>query len=228
MFKVISIDEEKEFLPGYLPEKADDFHIESAKTANKKFDSELKKIKNKKVILMCGGSASGKTEFVEKFCPIFDEKKNENLEGLIFDSTLATELGAKIKIEKIIKSKNIPVICFVLPQNLRRCFKAFQNRERKVPKNRFFETHNGSRKTALWIVKNYPEVEILIYTNKLVDKSDIKYNLEKELFENKSSLKVDLSSVELKYYLTKFGSKKEVLEFLESIQFSVKELEQKS
>jgi hypothetical protein len=80
MFKVISIDEKKESIKGYSPKDANKFHIESAKTANKKFDQELKKIKNKNVILMCGGSASGKTEFIEKFCPIFDEKKNENLE----------------------------------------------------------------------------------------------------------------------------------------------------
>ncbi|NBV06417.1 MAG: hypothetical protein EBS06_04165 [Proteobacteria bacterium] len=70
MYKVISIDEEKEFLPGFSPENADSFHLESAKIANKKFDQELKKVKGKKAILMCGGSASGKTEFIESFAQL--------------------------------------------------------------------------------------------------------------------------------------------------------------
>ena len=45
MYKIISIDEEKESLPEYSPEKAYDFHVKSSKNANKKFDQELKKTK---------------------------------------------------------------------------------------------------------------------------------------------------------------------------------------
>lgn len=163
MYKIISIDDEKESLPGYSPEKADDFHTESARSANKKFDQELRKIKNKEVVLMCGGSASGKTEFIAKFCPT----EGENFEGLVFDSTLPSEKGAEIKIKNIKKSGNIPVICFVLPFSLTRCFRAFHKRDRKIPESRFFETHSGARKVALWIAKNHPEIEILIFYNHL-------------------------------------------------------------
>ena len=226
MYRIVSIDEEKESLLGYSPEKADDFHIESAKSANKKFDQELKKIKNKKVILMCGGSASGKTEFIEKFCLVSNETKTENLDGLIFDSTLATELGAKVKIEKIIRSKNIPVIYFIFPKNIKRCFTAFQNRERKIPENRFFETHSGARRIALWIAKNYQKVEIAIYQNELVDKSNVNLDFEEEFFEKKSISEINLKNIDLKYYLSEFSSNCEMIEFLESIQFSVEELQQ--
>jgi len=163
MYKVISIDEEKEFLPGYSPENADSFHSESAKIANKKFGQELKKIKNQKVILMCGGSASGKTEFIAKFCPT----EGEEIDGLVFDSTLPSEKGAEIKIKNIKKSGNIPVIYFILPFSITRCFRAFHKRDRKIPESRFFETHSGARKVALWVAQNYPEVEILIFYNHL-------------------------------------------------------------
>jgi hypothetical protein len=111
--KIISIDELKKALPGYAPEKADIFHIESAKLANKLFDQELKKIKNQEVVLMCGGSASGKSEFIEKFFI------TEKFEGIIFDSTLANIEGTKIKIKEIKKSGNVPIVCFILPDDLR-------------------------------------------------------------------------------------------------------------
>jgi hypothetical protein len=157
--KIISIDELKKALPGYSPEKADDFHTESAKIANKLFDQELKKIKNQEVVLMCGGSASGKSEFIEKFFI------TEKFDGMIFDSTLSKIDGAEIKIKQIKKSQNTPIVCFILPDDLRRCFAAFHKRDRKIPEGRFYETHCGAREVALWINKNYPEIEILIYQN---------------------------------------------------------------
>jgi len=120
--KIISIDELKKALPGYTPKKADNFHSESAKIANKLFDQELKKIKNQDVVLMCGGSASGKSEFIEKFFI------TEKFEGMIFDSTLSTFEIAKIKIKEIKKSGNVPVICFILPDDLKRCFSAFNKK----------------------------------------------------------------------------------------------------
>ena len=72
----------------YSPEKANDFHYDSAKNANKKFDQELKQIKgqNKKVILMCGGSASGKTEFIAKFCPTENDDASKEKSGDVFGS----------------------------------------------------------------------------------------------------------------------------------------------
>lgn len=210
MFKVVSIDEEKESIKGYSPKDANKFHIESAKTANKKFDQELKKIKNKKVILMCGGSASGKTEFIEKFCPIFDEKKNENLEGIVFDSTLATENGAETKIRNIKKSGNIPIICLILPISLRDSFSAFCKRDRKIPETKFYETHSGARKVALFLAQKYLDVEILVYVNSY----DLGNLEENELF----FARVDFEDS------TKDNARKELIDFLQQNQFSEEEI----
>lgn len=155
--KIISIDELKKALPEYSPQKADEFHRKSAKIADKLFDQELKKIKNQKVVLMCGGSASGKSEFIEKFFI------TEKFGGLIFDSTLSKIDGAEIKIKKIKKSGNSVVICLILPDDLRRCFAAFNKRDRKIPEDRFYETHCGSRQVAAFLAKEFLEIEILVY-----------------------------------------------------------------
>jgi hypothetical protein len=196
--KIISIDELKKALPGYSPEKADDFHAESAKLANKLFDQELKKIKNEKVVLMCGGSASGKTEFIDKFF-ITDE-----FDGIIFDSTLSKIEGTKIKIKEIQKSGNVPIVCFILPDDLKRCFAAFNKRDRKIPEIRFYETHSGARKIVLWLAQNFPEVEILIYQNSYQPK-----NLEEE---------------QLFFALLEFENKKEMVNFLEKKQITEEEI----
>ena len=196
--KIISIDELKKALPGYTPKKADNFHSESAKIANKLFDQEIKKIKNQDVVLMCGGSASGKSEFIEKFFI------TEKFEGMIFDSTLSTFEIAKIKIKEIKKSGNVPIICFILPDDLKRCFAAFNKRDRKIPESRFYETHSGARKVVLWIGENYPEIEILIYQNSYQPK-----NLEEDL---------------LSFALLEFEEAQERIAFLKRSQFSEEEI----
>lgn len=198
LLKIISIDEIKKCLPGYSPEKANDFHAESAKIADKLFDQELKKIKDKRVVLMCGGSASGKSEFIEKFF-IADD-----FEGIIFDSTLSSVEGAKIKIKNIKKSDNKPIICLILPDNLRRCFAAFNKRDRKIPEFRFYETHSGARKVALWIANNHQEVEILIYQN-----SHQPNNLDED---------------QISFKLEKFSSREEMMDFLLKNQYSEQEI----
>ncbi len=213
MYKIFSIDDEKEVLPGYSPEKANDFHTESARNANKKFDQELKKIKNKKVILMCGGSASGKTEFVAKFCPIESDDQQDEIQGIVFDSTLPREEGAKIKIANIKKSGNIPIICFIVPHSLTRCFKAFHERERKIPESEFFKTHSGARKVALEIAKN-TDIEILIYYNLLPEEA-----LE---LENKSQIMIDNN--DLRFVEISFESRSEMISFLEKEQISEEEI----
>jgi len=207
MFKLISIDDEKELIVGYNPENADNFYEQSAKIANKKFDTELKKIKgqNKKVVLMCGGSASGKTEFIEKFCPT--ENEGEEIEGIIFDSTLSTTEGAKVKIDKILKSKNIPIICLILPYNLSRCLRAFHGRERKIPEKRFFETHSGGRKVALWIAKNFENVDLLIYYNLLANEA-------KEI-----DVEIDDEDNGQGFAEISFENKFEMINFLENSQY---------
>jgi hypothetical protein len=213
VYKIISIDEEKEFLTGYSPKKAGDFHIESAKNANKKFDQELKKITNKKVILMCGGSASGKTEFIAKFCPIETVEESE-IVGVVFDSTLATESGAEVKIRNITKSGNIPVVCLILPYSLSRCLKAFHQRDRKIPESRFFETHYGARRVSLWIAKNYPDIEILIYYNRLIEEAD----------KSDGDLKITKIEGGLGFVEISFENRSELIVFLEESQCSEEEI----
>jgi len=198
LLKIISIDEIKKCLPGYSPQKADDFHVESAKIANKLFDQELRKIKNKKIVLMCGSSASGKSEFIEKFFIA------EDFEGIVFDSTLSSLEGAEIKIKNIVKSGNIPIICLILPDNFRRCFSAFNKRDRKIPEFRFYETHSGARKVALWAAQNYQEVEILVYQNSYQPN-----NLEED---------------QISFQIEKFISKKEMIDFLLNSQYSEKQI----
>lgn len=213
MYKVISIDEEKEFLLGYSPENAHDFHTESAKNANKKFDKELKDIKDKKVILMCGGSASGKTEFIAKFCPI-QQDGSEEIEGIVFDSTLPTEKGARVKIKKITKSKNIPVVCFILPFSLTRCLRAFHKRDRKIPESEFFKTHSGARQVVLWIAKSHPEIEILIYYNRLIEEAESSDG-DSQIAEKENGL----GFVEIS-----FDNRNEMISFLEKEQCSEEEI----
>ncbi|MBI2612103.1 hypothetical protein HYW54_05185 [Candidatus Gottesmanbacteria bacterium] len=61
---VISIDDFKRQIPGYDPKRAEEFHRQSAKMADKAFEKALKTSSYPKVLLVSGGSASGKTEFI--------------------------------------------------------------------------------------------------------------------------------------------------------------------
>ncbi len=92
---IIAADEIKKELPNYSPEKAEEFHHESAKKADKLFIETLKDPSYKEVILLSGGTASGKSEFLAT--------QLDTKECIIMDATLATELGAKNKIRHIIK-----------------------------------------------------------------------------------------------------------------------------
>jgi len=120
---IISADEIKKQLPNYSPDKAEFFHHESARQADKLFTRELKININKEVILLNGGTASGKTEFLATHL------KSKNC--IIFDATLSTELGAKNKIRQIVDKKKTPVIYGIIPDDIRRAFIAFLNRDRK-------------------------------------------------------------------------------------------------
>ena len=61
---IISSDAIKESLPNYDPHHAELFHNESRVIADERFTEVLKENSFSNVILMCGGSASGKTEFL--------------------------------------------------------------------------------------------------------------------------------------------------------------------
>ncbi len=154
MAQVISADEIKKNLQDYSPEKAETFHRESTRLADKAFESALRKNLYNEAILLSGGAASGKTEFlvtqlIRKKC-------------IIFDATLDTIERAKIKIRNILSRKKKPEIYAVIPDNLKRAFIAFLNRDRKFSDEHFYRTHSGSRSTLLWIALNYPNLEINI------------------------------------------------------------------
>lgn len=154
MATVISADEIKKQIPNYTPNKAEVFHRESAKLADKLFSQELKKTKYKNIILLNGGTASGKSEFLST------QLKNKRC--LVFDATLSTELGAEIKLKQIFKAKKKAVIYTIISDDLKRSFIAFLSRDRKFSDSHFYKTHSGSRKTILWIAENYPQVRINI------------------------------------------------------------------
>lgn len=173
---IISADEIKKQIRGYSPEEAEKFHRESARQADKDFEQALKSNPDyKKVILLNGGTASGKTEFLSSY--LSDEH------AIVFDGTLSTKEGARIKIKKVKKANKRPFVCSVIPDDLSKAFIAFLNRERKFSDEHFYRTHSGARKTLLWIAENYPQVRIKIYENSFGEKQDISF--EEILFDNR-------------------------------------------
>src|SRR6266700_66455 len=175
---IISADEIKKELPNYSPEKVEEFHHESTVRANKLFEKALRESSFKDVILLNGGTASGKTEFLDT--------QLSDKECIIMDATLSTELGAKNKIRQIVKAGKTPIIYMVIPDDLRRAFIAFLNRDRKFSDSHFYKTHSGSRKTLLWIAENYPDVAINIIESSYT--TDEKLQFSQIAFDNKQNL----------------------------------------
>lgn len=175
---IIAADEIKKELPNYSPDKAEEFHRESARQADKLFAKALKDASYKEVILLSGGTASGKTEFLAT--------QLNNKDCIIMDATLSTELGAKNKIRQIIKAGKVPVIYTVIPDDLRRAFIAFLNRDRKFSDEHFYKTHSGSRKVLLWIAENYPDITINIIESSYT--ADEKLQFAQISFDNKQKL----------------------------------------
>src|SRR5580698_6696468 len=97
MSYIISADELKKTLPGYSPDKAEVFHRESAKLADKQYEQAMKERPEPFVILMAGGTASGKSEYVSVYL--------QSEDAIILDGTLPTIAGAAIKIKKAIKTQ---------------------------------------------------------------------------------------------------------------------------
>lgn len=183
---IISADEIKKQIPSYSPARAEEFHHESAKQADKMFSLALKDPSLKKVILLSGGTASGKTEFlltqlIEKNC-------------IIMDATLSTELGAKNKIRQIIKAGKTPIIYFVMPKDLITAFIAFLNRDRKFSDAHFYKTHSGSRKTVAWLASTYPEIEINIIESSYTPEKKLQFA--QLIFETKQKLNQFLTSMQ--------------------------------
>lgn len=151
---IISIDDFKEKIAGYSPERAAEFHTESAKMADADYSKAVKNHTIDKVILLAGGSASGKTEYLHTYLI--------NEDAIIFDSTLSNPEGARIKIEKAKKYNKKIELHFVVPDDIKRAFVAFLGRDRKFSDTVFYNTHSNARSTLLRIAKNYDCIAIKI------------------------------------------------------------------
>ncbi len=132
-------------------------HSQSAKRADKAYLNAIKSSLCEEVILMSGGSASGKTEFMSEY--LADKP------SIILDGTLPTFEGARIKIRVAQKYGKKVRIVAVWPADLKVAFAAFLQRERKFPDEHFYSTHAQSRKALLEIAQSELKVEISLYEN---------------------------------------------------------------
>ena len=188
---IISADENKKFFPGYNPKNAGEYHELSAVLADKWFENAVKIIPTN-VILLAGGAASGKTEYLTEYI-----RKYEKEGGIFYDGTLPSFQGAEIKIKNALQKERNVSIHFIFPHSLKIAFTAFLNRERKYDEKHFYRTHCEARKTIFEVQKKYPQVEI-----RLIESRQTKETM---IFEE-----VVLAS----------SSKK--LDFLQSLQYSEK------
>jgi len=174
---IISADEIKKSLKDYDPKKSHLVHRQSTKLADKEFVEAVKSSAYKTVVLLSGGSASGKTEFVSEYLV------NQDL--IIFDGTLPSFEGAKIKIDFAKKhGKNIRISA-IWPDDIKVAFAAFLSRDRKYPDEYFYKTHIDSRQALLEIVLSKNTAPITIYRN-FFDQSGISYR--EMSFQNRKSL----------------------------------------
>lgn len=145
---IIEVDEYKKLLPEYDPNRSEDFHIESSKLADKEFTKCLKSGKYRNVVLMSGGTASGKTEFANEYL----SRKNI----LVYDGTLKDYDGYKIKMQRITRYgksiKSIKVV-LIIPIDKVKAFAAFLGRERKMKPEVFFDTQLKSKLVVYKILR---------------------------------------------------------------------------
>lgn len=155
---IIEVDEYKKKVEGYDASKSEDFHSESGKLADKDFIECLKTKKYKRIVLMAGGTASGKTEFAR-------DHLNQK-DYLVYDGTLKDFHGFKVKtdrIKKYSKGKVRTKIILIVPYNWEKAFNAFLGRERKMKIDTFFITQIQSKKTVSKILRETKvRVEIFV------------------------------------------------------------------
>lgn len=151
---IISSDSCKKKIPGYDPAKAQNFHEESARMADREYELAIKDSNIKQVVILCGGSASGKSELIDAYLV---NEYNENT--IVLDSTLSSNSGAINKICPALKKKLKIILYFVQPQSIRLSYQAFLFRERQFPVKHFIRTHSGARDTFLFVLRKYPEVD---------------------------------------------------------------------
>lgn len=198
---IISADELKKTIKGYTPKLAEKFHSQSAHLADSQFKQVLVDSKYKKVVLMSGGTASGKTEFM------LTQLVTKAL--IIVDTTLPTTEGARIKIDKTLKVGKKVEIYSVVPDDLSRAYIAFLHRDRIFSEEHFYRTHSESRSTLMWIAQNYPEIKIHIieskYSNsKTMSFSEITYKVRSELLEYLTKIQLTQNAI-IKQVINRIG-----------------------
>ncbi|HSX29649.1 MAG TPA: hypothetical protein VLE73_03760 [Candidatus Saccharimonadales bacterium] len=175
---IISADELKKTLPGYEPARSDEFHQASAKLADQTYDRAIKERSENEVILLSGGAASGKTEYLSVYL--------DSQEIIVLDGTLPSFEGAKIKIRKAIKRGKHVSVTAVMPEDFNIAFSAFLGREREFPPEHFFRTHSSSRKTLLEIAEKLPDIDITIIDSEY--DSDGGLHFTEIIFSDKTSM----------------------------------------
>ncbi|MEI8232254.1 MAG: hypothetical protein WCG44_00760 [bacterium] len=184
---VISADELKKTIDGYSPRLAEQFHSQSAHLADQQFAQTLIDSKYKKVVLMSGGTASGKTEFMLT--------QLTSRSAIIVDTTLPTIEGARIKISKVLKVGKKVEIYSVIPDKLSRAFIAFLHRDRVFSEDHFYRTHSQSRVTLLWISQSYPNIKIHLIESKYTSSKNMSFT--EITFMNRSELIEYLENIQL-------------------------------
>ena len=132
--------------------------------ANNAFEDGIKSGNYDSVILMCGGSASGKTEYINT------QLLNRNV--IIVDSTLSYIDSITIKLQKI-KNKMKIVVIFIRPASLLSCFTIFLNRKRLFHYSHFVRTHSGARQVFLHILENFTDIECKYFISELSPFEDL-------------------------------------------------------
>ena len=151
---IIAADEIKKTLPGYSPAASESFHTQSAKLADIAYEQAMKSRPEQVVVLMCGGTASGKSEYISVYL--------EQKPYIVFDGTLPSFEGARIKIRKAQKAGKKVEIHAVMPEDFTIAYIAFLNRERKFSEEHFFRTHSQSRQTLLALAKEFVDLPIRV------------------------------------------------------------------
>lgn len=195
---IIEVDEYKNKISGYTPEKSESFHLESAKLADKDFVDCLKSRKYKRVIFMSGGTASGKTEFAHSYLT----KKDQ----LVYDGTLKDFGGFNIKLQKIErydKNDSRIKVVLIIPKDWVKAFEAFLKRERKMRPVTFFDTHIRS-KLAVARILNETRTRIEIYVSEVKDGTDKLSYIRLNMSKGRKSMAKNL--VEVARYMHKIAS----------------------
>ncbi len=174
---IISADDLKKTIPGYNPAKSHEVHQQSAKLADELYAKTIKESDYSQVILMSGGGASGKTEFISEYLL--------NQRSIIVDGTLPSFEGAKIKAQLAKKLGKKVTVMAIWPEDLTIAYAAFLERDRKYPAEHFYRTHASSRKTLLQIAQSELDVEIKLYENAFINGGLIFY---KYIFNSQADL----------------------------------------